>query len=339
MKEIGKSNTNALLSTQEPKILGWLDVGEGHSVYYEQCGPDDGLPIVFLHGGPGSGCSPRHRQLFDLTRYRVIFFDQRGCGRSLPSGRVQANTSEHLVEDIEHLRQHMGIDRWLVVGGSWGAGLALAYACAHPAACFGLVLRGVFLGRTSDLDWFFQQARQLLPDAWDVFVRQAPQAERGYMLRWLYDKLHHGQPAQALEAACAWEAWETAVIQRNGAMPRSTQPTGQEAQTMLDKYRVQCHYLINDCFWGDTSLLERVRSLTAMPTAIVHGRLDWCCLPQAAWDLHMNLPGSRLQWLDDCGHSPFEPAMASAQTDAIAHYATYGDFATWGDNFSKVGTV
>jgi proline iminopeptidase len=328
--------SNVLFPAQEPKIHGLLEVGEGHSVYYEQCGQDDGLPIVFLHGGPGSGCSPRHRQLFDLSRYRVIFFDQRGCGRSLPRGNLQANTSAHLVADIEQLREHLGIERWLVVGGSWGAGLALAYAAAHPVACLGLVLRGVFLGRALDMDWFFQQTGLLLPDAWDTFTQQTPQASHGDMLLWLYDELHHGQPTQALQAACAWETWETAVIQRNNAAHRSALPTGLEAQILLDKYRLQSHYLINACFWGETSLLERARSLSAMPTAILHGRLDWCCLPQAAWDLHQHLPGSRLKWLDNCGHSPFEPAMAQALAEAIAHFAKHRQFSTWGDDFSKV---
>jgi proline iminopeptidase len=330
--------SNVLFTAQEPTIHGLLEVGEGHSVYYEQCGQVDGLPIVFLHGGPGSGCSPRHRQLFDLTRYRVIFFDQRGCGRSLPQGSVQANTSAHLVADIEQLREHLGIERWLVLGGSWGAGLALAYAAAHPIACMGLVMRGVFLGRTLDLDWFFQLARQQLPDAWDAFAQHAPHDKRADMLRWLCDELHHGQPTQALQAACAWETWETAVIQRHSAAPRSALPTGLAAQFLLDKYRLQSHYLINACFWGDTSLLERARSLSAVPTAILHGRLDWCCLPQAAWDLHMNLPGSRLKWLDDCGHSPFEPSMVQALFDAVAHFVTHGDFSAWGDDFSKVGS-
>ncbi len=332
----GTTSIDMLHLHQAPYDTGMLHVGDGHDVYYEQCGQPAGLPIVFLHGGPGSGCSPRHRQLFDASRYRVIFFDQRGCGRSLPRGCVQANTSAHLVADIEKLREHLGIERWLVVGGSWGAGLALAYAAAHPAACFGLVLRGVFLGRSSDLNWFFQQARQLLPDAWAAFALHAPQDKRADMLRWLYGELHHGQPTQALEAACAWETWETAVIQRSNAVPRHALPGGFEAQTLLDKYRVQSHYLINACFWGDTGLLQRARSLATVPAAILHGRLDWCCLPQAAWDLHMALPGSRLQWLDDCGHNPFEPAMAQALAETIAHYASHGHFANWGDDYSKV---
>jgi proline iminopeptidase len=319
-----------------PYATGMLDVGDGHSMYYEQCGQADGLPIVFLHGGPGSGCSARHRQLFDMQRYRVILFDQRGCGRSQPRGSVHHNTSDHLVADVERLRQHLGIDRWLVVGGSWGAGLALAYAAAHTTACMGLVLRAVFLGRASDLDWFFQQVGQLLPDAWAVLAQQTPQAQRGDILRWLHNHLHQGTHAEALAAACAWEAWEAAVTQRSMAQSRSALPSGDAAQALLDKYRVQSHYISNGCFWGAAGLLERAKSLANVPTAIVHGRLDWVCRAQVAWDLHQHLPGSRLQWLDACGHSPFEPAMARALADAVAHYASHGHFATWGQDYVKV---
>jgi proline iminopeptidase len=333
------ASPDTLHPPQAPYETGMLDVGDGYSMYYEQCGQPDGLPIVFLHGGPGSGCSARHRQLFDLQRYRVVLFDQRGCGRSLPRGSVQANTSDHLVADIGRLRQHLGIERWLVVGGSWGAGLALAYAAAQPIACLGLVLRAVFLGRVSDLDWFFQQVGQLLPDAWDAFAQQAPQSERSNMLRWLSHSLHQGTQEQALAAACAWEQWETAVTQRSMEQPRATLPSGDTAQALLDKYRVQSHYISNGCFWGDTGLLERAPSLAAVPTAIVHGRLDLVCRPQAAWDLHQHLPGSRLQWLDACGHSPFEPAMARALADAVAHFATHGHFATWGEGYSKVNAL
>ncbi len=316
-----------------------LDVGDGHSVYYEQCGQPNGLPIVVLHGGPGSSFSARHRQLFDLQRFRVVLFDQRGCGRSLPRGSVQANTSDHLVADIEQLRQHLGVESWLVVGGSWGAGLALAYAAAHPAACLGLVLRGVFLGRACDLDWFFQQARRLLPDAWAALAQQAPSAARASLMQWLCTSVCSGQPQEALVAASAWDAWETAMSQRKSAPPATALPAGDAAQALLDKFRVQSHYLMNGCFWGDQPLLARAARLAMVPTAIVHGRLDWICLPQAAWELHQNLPGSRLQWLDGCGHSAFEPAMARAVADAIAHYAAHQQFAGWGDDYSKAGTA
>lgn len=330
MKEIALSN--ALHAPLEPSNTDWLDVGEGHRIYYEQCGRSQGLPVVFLHGGPGSGCSPRHRQLFDPERCRVVLFDQRGCGRSLPRGALHGNTSDKLVADIEQLRRHLGIERWLVMGGSWGAGLALAYAAAHPACCLGLVLRGVFLGRPSDLDWFFQQARQLLPDAWEALAQQAPVAARGNLLRWLSAGLLDGSPQEALARASAWEAWEAAMSQHQHVAQRS-ELSETDAAALVDKYRLQSHYLMNGCFWGDAGLLERTRTLASVPTAILHGRLDWICRPQAAWELHHSLPGSRLQWLDACGHSPFDPAMAQALSQAVGHLATHGDFRTWGHRF------
>ena len=316
-------------------VSGLLDVGEGHRIYYEQCGDAAGLPVIFLHGGPGGGCSPRHRELFDLTRYRVTLFDQRGCGRSLPRGAVQANTSDALIADIERLRQHLGIERWLVFGGSWGAGLALAYAAAHRTACLGLVLRGVFLGRASDLDWFFQQARQFLPDAWAALAAQAPEAARDDLLRWLKGGLHGSDAGAALSRAIAWEAWESSVSQRQSAAPRADGLPAADAAALLDKYRVQSHYLTHGCFWGDSALLERAHTLASVPTAILHGRLDWVCRPQAAWDLHQSLPGSRLQWLEGCGHSPFEPALSQALAQALAHFAAHGNFAGWGRSFAS----
>jgi proline iminopeptidase len=203
----------------------------------------------------------------------------------------------------------------------------------------GLVLRGVFLGRASDLDWFFQQARQLLPDAWDQLAQQAPTAARTQLMHWLCTSVTTGPLQEALAAANAWDGWETAMSQRKNTPAANALPTGDAAQALLDKFRVQSHYLMNGCFGGDTDLLTRAKSLAAVPTAIVHGRLDWICLPQAAWELHQHLPGSRLKWLDGCGHSAFEPGIARAMADAIAHYAAHGQFASWGKDFSKVGTA
>ena len=330
----------APLSPQEPFATGLLDVGDGHQIYFEQCGQPNGLPIVFLHGGPGSGCSARHRQMFDLRRDRVVLFDQRGCGRSLPQGGVQHNTSLHLVADIERLRRHLGIARWLVVGGSWGAGLALAYAAAHPAACLGLVLRAVFLGRASDIDWFFQYAGQLLPDAWAALARHAPArgaaAANADPLGWLAAGVHSDEPFVAQAAAQAWSAWEQAVTERRWAEPAPPQLAGDAAQAQVDRYRVQSHYLTNGCFWRDVGLLDRVDALAQLPTAILHGRLDWVCRPSAAWELHRSLPGSRLQWCDDSGHSPFEPAMARAQTEAMAQFSDLGHFGGWGRDYFRI---
>jgi proline iminopeptidase len=329
------ASPDALCQPAEAPASGLLDVGDGHRIYYEQCGAAAGIPVIFLHGGPGSGCSPRHRQLFDLTRYRVTLFDQRGCGRSLPRGSVQANTSDALVADIERLRQHLGIERWLVFGGSWGAGLALAYAAAHRTACLGLVLRGVFLGRASDVDWFFQQARQFLPDAWALLAAQASQGAHSDLLRWLHDGLHGGDPQAALSRAMAWETWEASVSQRQKVAPGPGLPPAEAAAALVDKYRIQSHYLTNGCFWGESALLARARSLAGLPTAILHGRLDWVCRPQSAWEVHQCLPGSRLQWLDGCAHSPFEPPMSQALAQALARFAAHGNFADWGRDFAQ----
>jgi proline iminopeptidase len=329
---------DALFPPPEPYDTGWLDVGAGHRIYFEQCGLPEGLPVLFLHGGPGSGCSPRHRQLCDPAHCRVVLFDQRGCGRSQPRGALQANTSEHLVADIEVLRRRLGIERWLVVGGSWGAGLALAYAAAHPAACLGLVLRGVFLGRASDLDWFFQQARQLLPDAWATLVQEAPMSDRADVLRWLGTGLLGDQPQVALTRAQAWQAWENAMSERRTVAPPSGNLPDEAAAALVDKYRVQSHYLVHGCFWGEEGLLARAKALAAVPTAILHGRLDWVCRPQAAWELHRGMPGSRLQWVEACGHSLFEPAMTLAWVQTIGHFLTHASFAGWGADYSGTGT-
>ncbi len=319
----------------EPYTTGMLDVGDSHQIYFEQCGQPNGLPIVFLHGGPGSGCSARHRQMFDLRRDRVVLFDQRGCGRSLPRGGVRHNTSAHLVADIEQLRTHLGIERWLVVGGSWGAGLAVAYATAHPQSCLALVLRGVFLGRASDNDWFFQHAGQLLPDAWEALARHAPAAAKGDLLGWLAAGVNSSKPLVAQAAAHTWGLWEQAVTERRWVAPAPSRLASEAGQAQVDKYRVQSHYLTNGCFWGDVGLLDRAATLAQMPTAILHGRLDWICRPSAAWQLHRSLPGSRLQWLDNSGHSPFEPAMASAMTEAMTLFSTHGHFAGWGQDYFK----
>lgn len=335
---MARMNDMALPDAAHPPVerpaSGLLDVGEGHRLYYEQFGNTAGIPVIFLHGGPGGGCTPSHRRLFDLTCYRVTLFDQRGCGRSWPPGGVQANTSDALVADIEQLRQHLGVDRWLVFGGSWGAGLALAYAAAHRKACLGLVLRGVFLGRASDVDWFFQRAQQFLPEAWAALFAQAPQVLRGDVLRWLHDGLQSAEPQLALSRAIAWEAWEASVSQRQSVAPRQGLPSVDEAAALLGKYRIQSHYLTNGCFWGESSLLSRALTLSDVPTAILHGRLDWVCRPQAAWDVHQCLPGSRMQWLEGCGHSPFEPPMLQALTQALTYFAAHGNFSAWGQNFA-----
>ena len=313
-----------------PYACTQVAVGDGHSLYIEQCGNAGGMPMVYLHGGPGSSCSPRHRQFFNPALCRAVLFDQRGCGQSLPRGSTRGNHTDALVSDMETVRCHLGIARWLVVGGSWGAGLALAYASAHPGACLGLVLRGVFLGRSADVNWFFGGAAQHLPDAWQQLQDQAPSNNHGAVLSWLHAGLHGDCSARSLTCALAWESWEQSLAQQHAVAPRRLTLQDADAALLVDKYRIQSHYLIHQCFRGGTGLLPNPSALSALPTAILHGQQDWICQAQSAWDLHRSLPDSRLQWVPDCGHNPFEPANAAALVTCIQHFATYGNFSHWG---------
>lgn len=306
-----------------------IDVGHGHRLYVEQCGNPQGLPMVFLHGGPGSGCSVRHRQFFDPALCRVVLFDQRGCGRSLPRDDLLHNHTDALVQDLETLRHRLGITRWLVVGGSWGAGLALAYAQSYPAACLGLVLRGVFLGRSADVDWFFGGAAQLIPDAWQQLVNDAIGDSEQSVLLALSAGLHGADPARALVCALAWEAWEQSLSERRRTAPRALGLDDAETAMLLNKYRIQSHYLVHQCFREGSGFIPQATETRNLPTALLHGRLDWICRPQSAWDLHQLLPGSRLQWVEGCGHNPFEPANAEALVTAIRYFAQHGNFSHW----------
>ena len=304
-----------LFPPQTPILQGYLPPEDGHSVYYEVCGHPQGVPVVFLHGGPGSGCGPKHRQLFNPAQTRVVLFDQRGCGRSHADQPLQANTTAHLIEDMERLRQHLGIDQWLVVGGSWGGGLGLAYAIAHPEACLGAVLRGVFLSRPSDLQWFFSGARQCLPDAWATWSQRLGVTDPNHMANAVMHGIAQTDDAQAMTVALAWQAWENALTQRSWN-PTSLDPAEPD-QALLAKYRLQSHYLGQLCFFPEGGLLAHLNPLRHLPLNLVHGRLDWVCLPEAAWAVHQALPHSQLTWVDHAGHSPFEPPMTHALIHAI----------------------
>lgn len=311
-----------------PFAHGTLPVSAGHEIYYEQCGNPNGLAVVYLHGGPGGGCNAEQRRFFDPARYHCILFDQRGCGRSRPLGELQANDTHRLVADMEALRAHLGINRWLVFGGSWGASLALAYAAAHREVVTGLILRGVFLTDQRDLDWFFQGARQLLPEAWEMFATFVPECYRQDLFTHYAQVLESGARDQAAEAASRWAAYEQALI--TGKIP-SPQPTCDAAQIdrLLAKYRVQSHYLKHNCFLGEHTLLEMASQLQSIPLAIIHGRLDFVCPPNNAWRLARAVAGSRLRIVEGAGHSPFDPALAKHLVSALNHYAGNGNFANW----------
>lgn len=310
------ASTSHLFPPIEPFAHGYLPGMDGHEVYFEQCGNPQGVPVVFLHGGPGSGCGALHRQLFNPATTRAILFDQRACGRSKAQNPLRHNTTADLLVDIERLRMHLGIGQWLVVGGSWGGGLGLAYASQHRPSCLAAVLRGVFLSRPTDLQWFFHDAQACLPDAWNALTQHIPLEHRPQTGRYLMDQILTQTDATALPLAQAWQAWENALTQRRASQTPSP-ISGQEAQLLIQKYRVQSHYLNHFCFFPADGLLSQLNSLQDLPVHLLHGRLDWICLPQAAWAVHQALPQSRMQWIDNAGHNPFESSFVGPMVQAI----------------------
>jgi proline iminopeptidase len=289
-----------------------LPVDGGHVIEVREWGQADGIAAVVLHGGPGSGSSPLLRRGFDLSRYRVISIDQRGAGASRPRGGVEHNTTDLLLDDLRRVREMLGITQWLVVGGSWGATLALAHAAAEPQAVSGLLLRSAFLARHEDIEWFFQGAAAEQPQAWQRFAQVAPHDDRNALLPWLSRVLREGMPAQQQQAALAWWQWEQAL-----AGTTATPPSPENMSALIDRYRVQSHYLTHDGFLGARPLLGRCADVPRVPTLLIHGRDDRVCRPEGAVLLHHALPGSRLQWLDGVGHDAAHPAMLAAMAQAL----------------------
>lgn len=312
----------------EPLATGYLDVGDGHQLYFERCGNPRGEPVVVLHGGPGSGASPRMRTLYNPERFDAVLFDQRGAGRSRPAGELNANHLDALIADIERLRVHLGIERWLVSGGSWGATLALVYAATCPDAVSGVLVRSVFLAGERDLRWFFQDAASLAPEAWENLAAVVAPDERDNVLLALQRRLNGTDPALARQVALAWARYELCLAQP-GQPPQDSPELADPAlqDRLVGKYRLQAHYFAQQCFLGEPRLFELVARLPQVPVAIVHGRLDAVCLPENAWRLHRAIPGSRLAWANGAGHEPFHPAMAAAWIEFLRRFAERGDFA------------
>ena len=306
----------------EPFETGRLRVSPVHELYYEQCGNPNGQPAVFLHGGPGGGLIPEYRQFFDPAAYRVLLFDQRGAGQSTPHASVEENTTWHLVQDIERLREHLGIERWLVFGGSWGSTLSLAYAQTHPHRVSALVLRGIFLCRPNEIRWFYQKgegASAIFPDLWEEYVRVIPQAERGDMLSAYHRRLLSADEAARLEAAKAWSIWEGStsklfpdqqLIDHSG-----------EAHFALALALIECHYFVNNAFFdSDNYLIEHIDKIRHIPGVIVQGRYDVVCPMMSAWELHRAWPEAELQIVPDAGHSATEPGIIGALIDATDRF-------------------
>lgn len=309
-----KGASAPLFEPIEPHDRRVLDVGDGHSLYVEVSGNPSGVPVVVLHGGPGGGSSPMMRRFFDPAHYRIILFDQRGCGRSRPHASVLANTTQHLLSDIEQIRHVLGIGRWIVFGGSWGATLALAYAQAHPARVAHLVLRGVFLGTQAELDWFYGGgAGRFFPELWARFVDPIPEAERGDLIAAYRIRLFSGVFSQETRFARLWADWENALASVQARPYHDTPVDYARAFARLEN-----HYFSHGCFLAqDGQLLDEMWRMAGVPGVIVQGQYDMICPPVTAWRLHRAWPSSTLRMVPLAGHALSEPGIAAELVAAM----------------------
>lgn len=304
----------------EPYQSEMLKVSPLHTIYFEQCGAVNGRPALALHGGPGGGLSPEMRRFFDPDRYRVVLMDQRGCGRSTPHAEINENTTWDLVADIERVREKLGIEKWLVFGGSWGSTLALAYAAKHPERVAGLVLRGIFLLTKAEINWFYQNgASNVFPDAFDRYVAPIPEAERGDLLHAFHKRLISSDREERIRAARAWARWEGETISIAGP---SALPSRFNEDRFVEAFaRIECHYFVNNGFFAtDGWLLQQAPLLKGIPGRIVHGRYDMCTPLASAWALKKRWPEAQLDIIHDAGHSSLEPGIIDSLvrgTDAM----------------------
>lgn len=298
----------------EPYEAGFLKLDDVHSMYWEQSGHPGGLPVLFLHGGPGAGATAVHRRFFDPSSYRVVIFDQRGAGRSTPRGSLENNTTAHLIDDIEALREHLGIDSFLLFGGSWGSTLALAYAEAHPDRCLGLVLRGIFLGRPREIDWFLYGIRTVFPEAWRDFTSVLPEAERTDILTAFHRRLLDPDPRVHLPAARAWSRYEGACSTLMPS-PETVAAFGEEDMAFA-LARIETHYFVNGNFMSDNQLLDNLAAVRHLPCTIIQGRYDMICPIATADELHRAWPGSRMTIVPDAGHSAMDAGVRAALVGA-----------------------
>jgi proline iminopeptidase len=307
----------------KPYNSGFLRVSPVHEIYYEESGAPAGKPVVFLHGGPGGGTDAKMRRFFDPRRYRIVLFDQRGCGRSRPSASLVDNTTWHLVSDIETIRQHLKIDRWQVFGGSWGSTLALAYAQKHPDRVTELVLRGIFLVRRWELEWFYQDpggAAALFPDLWEHYLAPLTAEERKDCISAYYRRLTSEDSNILLEAARAWSIWESALSYMK--LNKDYVKRAGDAEFAAAFARIECHYFTNGAFLErESQLLDDVDRIRHIPTTIVQGRFDVVCPMRSAWDLHKRWPEADFRVMPDSGHSAFEPSTARELIVATDRYA------------------
>ncbi len=307
-----------LFPPSEPHASGHLQVDETHSLYWEECGNPDGFPVIFLHGGPGAGFSSGHRRFFDPRFYRIILVDQRGAGKSMPFAEIEGNDTDNLIADLEALRRHRNVDTWLIFGGSWGSSLGLAYAQAHTDRCAGLILRGIFLCRKSEVDWFMNGMRQFFPEAWDDFMNHLSAAEQVDALNAYYARLCDPDPAVHIPAAVNWSRYEarcSSLIPNDESIDAMTGPS-----TALALARMEAHFFVNRLFLGEGQLLENAHRLKDVPGVIVQGRYDVVCPPASAHALACAWPNAELIMVPDAGHSAAEEGIMAALVDATERF-------------------
>jgi len=318
-----RSNIRPLLDLfppLSPYSNGFLPVDTLHHIYWEQSGNPDGVPIVFLHGGPGGGATPTHRRFFDPDHYRIVIFDQRGCGRSNPLGSLENNTTSHLLADMEALRLHLGIERWHLFGGSWGSTLALHYATHYPECCISLILRGIFLCEQDEIDWFLYGMKKIFPEAWEQFVSLVPETHRDNMLDWYYTRLTTGAPQEQMEAAIRWALYEGACA---SLFPNyETITTEEQKQHALTLARIEAHYFKHEVITPVDSLLHSIDHIRHIPTTLIQGRYDVICPIDTAYKLHQAWPEADYIVVPDAGHSALDPPLLSRLIETTENYKT-----------------
>ncbi len=308
----------------EPYRSGMLAVDEVHTLYWEECGNPQGVPVLFLHGGPGGGLSPRHRRFFDPEHYRIVLFDQRGAGKSTPLGEWRNNTTQLLIADIERLREMLGIDQWLLFGGSWGSTLALAYGQAHAQRCTGFILRGIFLCTQAEIDWFMNGIRWFFPEAHAQFTASIPEEERADLLRAYEKRLFNDDPSVYLPAARRWSRYEGSCLFLR-PQPEATEDCDSDAGS-LGVGRLEAHYFLHRGFLEEDQLIRGVGRIRHLPAVIVQGRYDVVCPPHSAYRLHQVWPEAKLRMIGDAGHAAYEPGTAAALVEATEQFKRSGGF-------------
>ena len=291
--------------------INYLKVSDGHSIYFEQYGNPKGIPILFLHGGPGAGFSNSHKSFFDPKIFRVIFFDQRGSGKSIPYAETNYNNTQLLISDIENLRNSLKVDKWYLFGGSWGSTLALLYGIGHPNRCLGFILRGIFLGTKIEIDWFLYDIKKFFPEAYNKFISSIPQNNRNDILEWFYTQLHSNNRSQNLKAASVWAEYENSCSSLN-YLPR---PISGEQALAISK--IETHYFINNCFIEDNYIIKNLHKISNLKSFIVQGRHDVICPPFTALKLADFWNGAKIEIVDNAGHSGFETNVSKKLINAL----------------------